>query len=326
MGCAQSRLDNEESVSRCKDRRNLMKQAVMVRNAFASAHSAYAMALKNTGAALSDYAQGEAPPPAQPVVVSEPASEPPPPPPPHMMERIPLPPPPPPLPNFSPVPPLQRAMTMPELSKSRGKMKSIAIDEEEEEEEEDEEGGLKLRNQRNGIEKEGRVDNETPVKTPESPPPPPAGVAWDYFFTVDHMPGTTLGDVEEEDEEEDGYVEENDEGHDSPRSPKIGNTVGDHDGVEEFKTPEKGGMESQMETPVTVKEKHFVHSNTAPPGIRGGFVNGGKVGTANSADFYKVLGEIDDLFLKASECAQEVSKMLEATRMHYHSNFADKGN
>nr|GMD41409.1 nitrate regulatory gene2 protein [Ipomoea batatas] len=321
MGCAQSRLDNEESVSRCKDRRNLMKQSVMVRNAFASAHSAYAMALKNTGAALNDYAQGEVPPPAQsPVVVSEPASEPPPPPPPHMMERTPLPPPPPPLPSFSPLPPLQRAMTMPEFSKSRGKMKSIAIDEEEEDEEE--ESGLKLRNQRNGAEKSGPVDNETPIKTPEPPPPPPAGVAWDYFFTVDNMPGTTLGDVEEEDEEEDEYIEENDGVQDSPRTPKFENAGGD----EEFKTPEKGGIESEMEeTPVTAKEKHFVHSNTAPPGIRG-FMNGGKVNTANSADFYKVLGQIDDHFLKASQCAQEVSKMLEATRMHYHSNFADKEN
>ncbi|VVB17194.1 unnamed protein product [Arabis nemorensis] len=37
----------------------------------------------------------------------------------------------------------------------------------------------------------------------------------------------------------------------------------------------------------------------------------------------KILDEIDDRFLKASECAQEVSKMLEATRLHYHSNFAD---
>ncbi|KAI0518674.1 hypothetical protein KFK09_006110 [Dendrobium nobile] len=36
-----------------------MKSAVTSRNAFAAAHSAYTMALKNTGAALSDYAQGE---------------------------------------------------------------------------------------------------------------------------------------------------------------------------------------------------------------------------------------------------------------------------
>jgi hypothetical protein len=36
-----------------------------------------------------------------------------------------------------------------------------------------------------------------------------------------------------------------------------------------------------------------------------------------------VLKEIDDSFLRASESAKEVSTLLEANRMHYHSNFAD---
>ena len=41
----------------------------------------------------------------------------------------------------------------------------------------------------------------------------------------------------------------------------------------------------------------------------------------------QIFNDIDDHFLKASESAHEVSKMLEATRMHYHSNFADnRGN
>ncbi|XP_019179139.1 PREDICTED: uncharacterized protein LOC109174353 [Ipomoea nil] len=237
MGCGQSRLENEESVLRCKERRNLMKEAVSVRNAFASVHSAYAMALKNTGAALNHYAQ------------QQPSSEP-------------LPPPP--LPNFSPMPPLQRAMTMPEISKPPGKMvKGISsIDEE--------------------------TTEKTPLEAALPPPPPPPpeskGAAWDYFF----MAG---GSVEEED---DGSVEETEEDNNG--------------GVEELK-----GME---QTPA--KEKHFImHSNTAAPEIR---KSGG--GFGNSEDFFKVLGEIDDHFLKASECAQEVSTMLQATRLHYHSNFA----
>ncbi|KAK0571442.1 hypothetical protein LWI29_015910 [Acer saccharum] len=60
MGCAQSKIDNEESVARCKDRRNIMKDAVVSRNAFAAAHSAFSVSLKNIGAALSDYGHGEA--------------------------------------------------------------------------------------------------------------------------------------------------------------------------------------------------------------------------------------------------------------------------
>ncbi|GAB4854210.1 hypothetical protein Ancab_022797 [Ancistrocladus abbreviatus] len=91
MGCAQSRIDNEESVSRCKERKILMKEALATRNAFAAAHSAYSMALKNTGVALSGYAQGEAEiPDPTGVALSQPPQEP-------LL-------PPPPLPSFSPVP------------------------------------------------------------------------------------------------------------------------------------------------------------------------------------------------------------------------------
>ncbi|XP_020274621.1 uncharacterized protein LOC109849215 [Asparagus officinalis] len=42
-----------------------------------------------------------------------------------------------------------------------------------------------------------------------------------------------------------------------------------------------------------------------------------------SVSLLQVLIDLDDHFLKASESAHEVSKMLEANRMHYHSNFAD---
>ena len=59
MGCGQSKIENEEAVSRCKDRKLYMKESVSARNAFATAHSSYAMYLKNTGIALSDYAYGE---------------------------------------------------------------------------------------------------------------------------------------------------------------------------------------------------------------------------------------------------------------------------
>uniref|UniRef100_A0A803NDZ5 Nitrate regulatory gene2 protein-like n=1 Tax=Chenopodium quinoa TaxID=63459 RepID=A0A803NDZ5_CHEQI len=59
MGCAQSRIDNEEAVSRCKDRKILMKEAVLARSAFVVGHSAYAIALRNAGSALSDYGHGE---------------------------------------------------------------------------------------------------------------------------------------------------------------------------------------------------------------------------------------------------------------------------
>ncbi|KAM1513510.1 hypothetical protein FF2_024765 [Malus domestica] len=56
MGCTQSKIENEEAVSRCKDRKLFMKEAVSYHNVFIAAHSSYA--IYNTVTALSDYAQG----------------------------------------------------------------------------------------------------------------------------------------------------------------------------------------------------------------------------------------------------------------------------
>ncbi|KAH6831166.1 DNA ligase [Perilla frutescens var. hirtella] len=307
MGCAQSKIDNEESVSRCKERRNLMKEAVVARNAFASAHSGYSVSLKDSGAALSDFAGGEVPPPPLETEAPSdpPAAERPPPPPPLPMEAN-LPPPPPPLPSFSPMPPLQRAVTMPAFSHSenrKGKMKGIAIDE----------GAFHRR--KKGVEE---AEVETPIRAPPNPTTPPEtrGMAWDYFF----MPQANLDEVGEEEE---GYVEDMNGNLDQSFDNVGGNVefktpekqVG-FQGIEEFKTPE--------ETPISVPvEKKFMHSNTAPPAISRIVTGGNVTGNNNGVDLLKILGDIDDHFLKASQCSQAVSKMLEATKLHYHSNFAD---
>ncbi|KAJ6715221.1 hypothetical protein OIU85_026700 [Salix viminalis] len=107
MGCNQSKIENEEAVSRCKDRKHFMKEAVSNRNAFAAAHSSYAMSLKNAGAALNDYAQGEFPSLSSPSPSSAAAATaaPPPPPPSSVLPPPPssvLPPPPPDNMDFQP--------------------------------------------------------------------------------------------------------------------------------------------------------------------------------------------------------------------------------
>ncbi|OAY72587.1 hypothetical protein ACMD2_10096 [Ananas comosus] len=57
MGLQQSKnVDAVEAVALCQERKQFMGAAVAARNAFAAAHSAYSVALKNTGAALSNYA------------------------------------------------------------------------------------------------------------------------------------------------------------------------------------------------------------------------------------------------------------------------------
>ncbi|KAF3796305.1 hypothetical protein EJ110_NYTH03780 [Nymphaea thermarum] len=59
MGCATSKVESEDTVGRCRERRRLMKQAVKSRHHFASAHADYLRHLRLTGSALSHFAAGE---------------------------------------------------------------------------------------------------------------------------------------------------------------------------------------------------------------------------------------------------------------------------
>ncbi|CAK8568804.1 unnamed protein product [Lathyrus sativus] len=319
MGCAQSRIDNEESVARCKERKNLMREAVVARNAFAAGHSGYAMALKNTGAALSDYSHGEThleeielhPPPMH--TSNTPPPPPPPPPPPHMEEN--LPPPPPLPPNFSPAS-LKRAVTLPPVALQHRKPS----------------GGVSIvekmkENAKIEVEGEREKDGDGLVHAPPSPPggkakpppPPPESknMAWDYFFMDMNMARASLNE-EDEIENEEGEIEDE--------------NVVDNGGhvVDEIepKTPEKVEVDvynkedehihvHDHEDGVMREAKHIEHSKTAPAEFRRA------IKLVPTVTLMQILGSLDDHFLKASETAQEVSKMLEATRLHYHSNFAD---
>ena len=351
MGCAQSKVDNEESVSRCKERKILMKEAVTARNAFAAGHSGYAISLKNTGASLSDYGHGEADQESQfqqPSSLDSSSQPQPPPPPPSMVN---LPPPPPPLPNFSPSP-VKRSMSMPESVMKRKQMgDTVAIEEAEEEEEEVQElrdrSPSRKTNNYNNIEKvsqrgpqmRGNVGPREEDTRPRNPPrtveshssavppmPEVKNMAWDYFIMVDNEPISSL--EPEEDASRNGGNFGNVEnvgigfGGVGDLRRGVGGSVNGIDWVEP-KTPEKA--EEKMEHAVKEEEEggekkernQIEHSKTARPDF---MVMGRKVPSVN---LMQVLNEIDDHFLKSSESAQDVCKMLEATRLHYHSNFAD---
>lgn len=61
MGCTTSKLDEEEAVQLCKDRKRYIKQAIEQRTRFASGHLAYIQSLKRVLAALRDYVEGDEP-------------------------------------------------------------------------------------------------------------------------------------------------------------------------------------------------------------------------------------------------------------------------
>ncbi|XVE52102.1 hypothetical protein DITRI_Ditri02bG0094400 [Diplodiscus trichospermus] len=332
MGCSQSKIENEEAVNRCKERKQFMKEAVAARNAFAAAHSAYAMSLKNTGAALSDYAHGEVQNPnlsshRGPFVV-------PPPPQPPAVDTV-FPPPPPPG-NLSGDPgvPIQRSASMPIQIPMKGKQMETSTSTimEDEEEDDEVEGSDRLvkrksrtyrgsgnggRSRREVVEEAEEVEERltsTVVQAHAMQSQPPQDSTYYYFFpTEDSVPGPTLEEVEEmrvENREVERKVFE--------EMPKR---------VEEKMREEEVVVERGQKTAVEAEKPVASIAGVGKGSKKSGKVGVGSTGEKRSAkgnfNLLQVFAELDDHFLKASESAHEVSKMLEATRLHYHSNFAD---
>ncbi|KAJ4951555.1 hypothetical protein NE237_028387 [Protea cynaroides] len=308
MGCTQSKIDNEEAVARCKDRKQYMRDAVSSRNAFAAAHSAYAVSLKNTGAALSDYGHGEFHDPRPSQTPVEPPIE---------ALR-----PPPPLP-FGP---LQRAATMPEMSipKSEPKPAETIQEGDEEAEIDNDDSELIRRGSARTPEPEAPRPPPSPPRTPplrdSDPPIPPQSseTPYDFFFGAE-VPGPSLSDPNEiRPDADDGGTRAYDDHYHRKENVVIDeDQVGSKGGTVEPQTPEKV-VEPAAVKPQPSKKSKVNHSqNTAPAEAK----RGGRA--ARNVNLLQILNELDDHFLKASESAREVSKMLEANRLHYHSNFAD---
>jgi len=177
---------------------------------------------------------------------------------------------------------------------------------------------------------------------PQPPPPPPSselksGVdTWDYFFSMDEgMASIAPDDDEIMAEPEEKYVPASPP-RPPPSPPPPAAVPLSEEFEEEPRTPEMvtpppslppkpPNNSSKKKKGKGKKAAHHQHTESAPPVS---LVGGGKAGKAVPAemprvDLLRVLAEIDERFLKASESAGEVSKVLEANRMHYHSNFAD---
>ncbi|KAL0010482.1 hypothetical protein SO802_005590 [Lithocarpus litseifolius] len=355
MGCSQSKIENEEAVSRCKDRKLYMKEAVSSRNAFAAAHSSYATYLKNTGAALSDYAHGEVShhhhhSHSAPHLPSFSAASPPHPPPPLTVpsssasaassDALAPPPPPPINDNFLP---LQRAASMPQIKIQKAEqVKQVGatiIEEEEGSESESDDPRTRLKRRSSGSSRNRNrvVENQGDPPVPPPPmeveettrpvpmPPQQQDTPYDYFFGgVENVHPTGLGEpappppvvaeevkVKSEEverkvfEEKPKRVEETDFG--------VGSGGGGGGGVGSIEKVEVA-MDKAPE-PVGKSLKR-VKQVSGAEGKRMVKVGGG-------TNLLQICVKIDDQFLQASESAHEVSKMLEATRLHYHSNFAD---
>ncbi|PKA54374.1 hypothetical protein AXF42_Ash000207 [Apostasia shenzhenica] len=352
MGCTQSLIENEESVTRCKERKQFMKSAVAARNAFAAAHSAYALALKNTGSAIYDYAHGEVHDlrPSSTTTLSSSSTttadhassstysaaavagsaagsvQPP-------VDR--LPPPPPPLPaDLSPAAPLQRSASMPGLP-----MAKIPRKETKNEPEIIEEGTPEATTEHS--ETDTGEDSSTAPAVPPAPPkppqpseapvqlpPPPSANESSWYlnlFNTEHILAPSLRQPDEAMVDREGE--------------KFENAVASHDASSnEFPQPIPSPVVSEKgasETPLPTQQKPG--KMRRPSGGSGSSHNrsrssGGAseskrgkmpVAVPQNVSFLQIMNEMDDHFLKASHSAHMVSKILDATRLHYHSNYAD---
>jgi hypothetical protein len=343
MGCAQSNEDGEGPVARCRERKHLLRDAVAARHALAGAHAGHAAALKNVGAALSDYASGEGEAHAGGALRSGSADSsaaaaalvtassdgkpvlailPPPPP------ELPPPPPPPPLPPHGDVEaaPLARSMSAPDLHLQQP-IKKKPSGEAPIMEEEDDEGG-------DGGDAGGRRgDDDAELKPPpplpsqrpppsRSPPPlppendhkvdTPGGFISSLF---DSMPPPTL-DTAAAEPSSSASAERREP---PPPAPDEHQPSAAAREVAEGKRPaaaEAATTRRAMTQKAARKGKAKAVMLVAPPQPQPA-----KLGVGD------ILRALDEHFLKASQSAHEVSKLLEAARMHYHSNFAEtRGN
>ncbi|CAH9052866.1 unnamed protein product [Cuscuta europaea] len=336
MGCAQSKIENEETVSRCKDRKQFMKDAVTARNAFAAAHSSYAVSLKNAGAALSDYAHAEAQFSSDSAAVVSAVSTSLPGAPgtiPTSQFEVPLPPPP--LPFLSSSH-LQRAVTMPEISgpaSNNLRSEDTILEETEEDIESESVHSLKRRSRKIGG-GDGAIGGRRSVSTvdgdelpPPSPPhtplqnnhpaPPHPLHDWD-FFTMGNVTGHSLADLDEDRleraEHEHKMFEEDAQRRENGFSYGQGERrSGKEEATEVVERAEVQPPQLPPQTPQTATSTKVVKKVKAPSQPEGN----------RKVTLQQIFSNLDDYFLRASESAHEVSKMLEATRLHYHSNFAD---
>lgn len=162
------------------------------------------------------------------------------------------------------------------------------------------------------MEDEGAPPPVTRVPQEEVPMPlQHHDTTYEYFFSVDNMPGAALSDpppveevnVRNEETERNAFKEK----------PK--RVEDDGGGGAEVRGVEK------VELAAPAAGKTLKKMKQGSGGVEG------KKMVKGSVNLLQIFLELDDHFLKASEGAHEVSKMLEATRLHYHSNFADnRGN
>ncbi|KAJ7537432.1 hypothetical protein O6H91_11G005700 [Diphasiastrum complanatum] len=293
MGCGVSKVENEETVSRCKVRERFMKQAVASRQALAAAHIAYIHSLKNIGAAFRQFAESniQAPIISLPKTSSQPM------------------PPPPPLFLLHPSPPgsIHRSLSLPPHILHNGSdspdntNKPLSPRDSLPEEEDDHDGKEYLYG-------DAQPPPPPPLLGVAAPPPPPAprSFTWDFtdfFHTAD--PSLQLQEMRKSkqmlEEEHNGTVD-----YSLPDNEMYQEEQAENGGY--GSSPDNAIVKNQVVNELMCLDRREL---ALVPSLRTG------------DELVDVLRAVDDWFLRAYESGKEVGRMLEALKIHYHSNFLD---
>lgn len=172
--------------------------------------------------------------------------------------------------------------------------------------------------------------SESNLNRAAPPPPLPHGMSsWDYFFpSMENVPGPSLAEVDDRsrrfDREEIHRKElEEEEKHRSMNHKHMdGDRDGDGRSVDSGDNVVEDVAAEVVEEPPPPPPKVVKKVRIPVPAPAEARRSSGKGGGQNLT-LLQIFTQLDDFFLKASESANEVSKMLEANRLHYHSNFAD---
>ena len=180
--------------------------------------------------------------------------------------------------------------------------------------------------------------NQTPPTPATTTPPPPVPesqmATWDYFFGPTPTPPPTL-----EHPATDTWMERRDKEPVAEVKPPVAKPAVSEPAAAEERPPQTAAeKEKAIEEMVAnlPPSKPIVRKPPKAPGppptvhyqhassMGAVETRKGKMMVASgTASLLQIVSQLDDQFLRASESAHDVSKKLEATRMHYHSNHAD---
>lgn len=298
MGCISSKIDKEEKVARCKQRKKLMRQVLSSRHEFAAAQMAYLQSLRNAGATLRQFAEVET------MELQRASSY-------HHFNHyritlpsspFPLPPPPPPPPPLSLTPspsygsatfpsgiPVHRASTDVRISNAQppSPPKNSTSDQ------------------------QWNTQHESDTETPTPPPPPPQGSAWDFWdpfcassparVSVRRAPHTSEDELKKQQQQQQQKIEEE----------QWDETMTEFDDEQET---ENSRLPDKSPGPETDDNSSMVSWCTKDTDLA-------MVISRKHKSLGEIIRELDEYFLKASEGGKEISKFLDTSRAYLEHNF-----